>query len=168
MNENLEFEYTVTKKVEGKYLLQRILMVIGYAVFAGVFFFGLFLAHLYPLMAFVILVEWIVIFFTWRYVSIEYRYETISGGIKFFTIYGGRTKKEILSLRIKDFDEIGRLNDSIDTNSFDKKYSFISSEKCSDIYYATFFEDGKRCIVLFEAIDRSLKILKCYNLNTCF
>ena len=92
MNENLEFDYTVTKKVEGRYLLDRLLMIFGYIVFGMIFFFGLYLAHLYQFIAFIILVEWIVVFFTWRYVSIEYRYETLSGGIKFYTVYGGKKK----------------------------------------------------------------------------
>ena len=169
MNENLEFEYTVAKKVEGKYLLNRILMILGYVVFGGAFFFGLFLAHLYPLMAFIILVEWIVVFFTWRYVSVEYRYETLSGGIKFFTVYGGKTKKEELSLRIKDFSELGAYTEEIGALSFDKKYSFVSSENKQDVYYGIFTDgEGKNCIVLFEAIDRSLKILKFYNSNASF
>lgn len=169
MNENLEFEYTVSKKVEGKYRLHRLLMILAYIVFGGAFFFGLFLAHLYPLMAFSVLVEWIAIYFTWRYVSIEYRYETLSGGIKFFTIYGGKTKREDLSLRIKDFDEIGAYNSDVAARSFDMKYSYLSSDSKQDAYYATFKNnDGKECIVLFEAIDRSLKIFKFYNSNAKF
>ena len=169
MNENLEFEYTVSKKVEGKYRLHRLLMILAYVVFGGAFFFGLALAHLYPLMAFSVLVEWIAIFFTWRYVSIEYRYETLSGGIKFFTVYGGKTKREDLSLRIKDFDEIGVYNSEVATRSFNKKYNYLSSENTPDAYYATFKDNnGYECIVLFEAIDRSLKIFKFYNSNTNF
>ena len=39
MNENLEFDYTVTKKVEGRYLLDRLLMIFGYIVFGMIFFF---------------------------------------------------------------------------------------------------------------------------------
>ena len=93
MNENNEFDYTVTKKPEGGYLVKRLLMILLYVVFGAVYFFGLALAHLYPLMAFIILLEWILVFFTWRFVSIEYRYETASGAICFYEVYGGKKKK---------------------------------------------------------------------------
>ena len=83
MNENHEFDYTVAKCSEGLYKIKRILMIFGYIVFGAIYFFGLALAHLYPLMAFIVLIEWILVFFTWRDVSIEYKYETVSGGIRF-------------------------------------------------------------------------------------
>jgi hypothetical protein len=110
MNENNEFDYTITKKVEGKYRLIRFLMIAGYVLFGAVYFIGLAIAHLYPIMAFTPLLIWILVFFTWRYVSIEYRYETVSGGIKFYTVYGGKNKILILEKRIKDFDEISPVN----------------------------------------------------------
>ncbi len=172
MNENNEFEYTVAKKVEGKYRLCRLLMILGYVLFGAAYFFGLAIAHLYPLMAFVVLLEWILIFFTWRFVSIEYRYETVSGGISFYKVLGGKKKKLLLEMRIKEFEEISPVDAEakarIASMSFDRSYNFARSEKMEDDkYFATFKnEAGKSAIVYFEATEQSLKILRFYNSHT--
>jgi hypothetical protein len=168
MNENNSFDYTVTKKIEGKYLLYRTLMVMGYVFFGFTYFFGLFYAHLYPLMAFVVLLEWILVFLTWRYVSIEYKYETESGIIHFYNVYGGKSQKQIIEVKIKDFKDIGILDDEafdlLSKENFDAVYSFIRSESDSaDKYYATFEKDGARCVVYFIAPEQMLKILKFFN-----
>ena len=172
MNENNEFDYTVAKKVEGKYLLHRMLMIFGYVVFGAVYFFGMAIAHLYPLMAFIVLIEWILIFFTWRFVSIEYRYETVSGGIKFYNVFGGKKKKLLLEMRIKEFEEISPLDAESKARilgmGLDKSYSFARSENDdTDKYFAIFKDkDGKSCIVYFEATEQALKILRFYNSKT--
>ena len=172
MNENNEFDYTVEKKVEGKYRLYRILIILGYVLFGAGYFIGLAIAHLYPIMAFTPLLIWILVFFTWRYVSVEYRYETVSGGIKFYTVYGGKKKKMMLDMRIKELNEISPVNADtkarISSTRFDKSYFFARSERDdTDKYFATFIDsDGKECIVYFEATEQALKILKFYNSNT--
>ena len=171
MEANHEFDYTVNKKVEGKYLLARILMILGYVVFGCVYFFGLALAHLYPLIAFIILLEWILIFFTWRFVSIEYRYETVSGGIKFFKVYGGKKKKLVLEKRIKEFEIIAPYNaETVLTLSkvdFANKHYFNRSEKdLTDCYYAVYGHECKKSLIVFEATQSALKIFRFYNQNT--
>ena len=168
MNENSAFDYTVAKKVEGKYLLHRILMIVGYVLLGSAYFFGLFLAHFYPLMAFVVLIVWITVFFTWRYVSIEYRYETESGMIRFYTVYGGKKKKLVLEKRIKEFIEISKCSEDnlarISAAEFNNVYRLVRSESFGpDDYFATFELNGKNCIVYFEANEQALKILKFYN-----
>ena len=171
MDATHEFDYTVNKKVEGKYLLARILMIIGYVVFGAVYFFGMAFAHLYPLMAFIILLEWILIFFTWRYVSIEYKYETVSGGIRFYIVYGGKKKKLLLEKRIKEFSAIAPYDSdsraSLAQVGANVKYFCARSEKSDiDCFYALYdTEKGKEAIV-FEATQASLKFLRFYNQNT--
>lgn len=168
MSENNSFEYTVSKKAEGKYLTQRILMIVAYVVFCAAYFFGMFAAHLLPLMAFTPILTWMLVFFTWRYVSIEYRYETESGAIRFYNVYGGKKRKLMLEIRIKDFNEIARLTEETKVRlskiHFDNVYSFVKSENDdSEKYFATFDHDGKQSIVYFEAPEQALKILKYYN-----
>ena len=172
MNENNEFDYTVAKKVEGKYRIYRILMVLLYVLFGSVYFIGMAIAHLYPIMAFTPLLVWILVFFTWRFVSIEYRYETVSGGIKFYNVYGGKKKKLILEMRIKEFEEISPIDPEtkarIAETGFDKSYNFARSENDdTDKYFASFKDkDGRHCILYFEATEQALKILRFYNSKT--
>ena len=171
MNENHEFDYTVTKRSEGSYRIKRILMILGYVAFGAVYFFGLALAHLYPLMAFVILLEWILIFFTWRYVSIEYKYETVSGGIRFYEVYGGKKKKLLLEKRIKEFSSVepytAEAKAALDGETFSEKHICVRSEEDhTDCFYAIYDTEGGRGIVVFEATQAALKILRFYNQNT--
>jgi hypothetical protein len=168
MEENMEFEYTVTKKREGDYLAKRILAIVGYIVFGLTFFIGLSLLHLYQCIAFIVLVEWILIFFTWRYVSIEYKYETLSGAIRFYTIYGGKNKKLLLDFRIKSFTEIVPFSDEISKRSFAKEIFCLSSMKAAPDRYCAIYKDsnGQDCVVHFEATQKTLKILKFYNSST--
>lgn len=172
MNEFHEFEYTVTKKSEGAYRIKRILMVGLYVLFGLVYFFGLALAHLYPLMALIIFFEWMLVFLTWRYVSIEYSYTLISGNMTFYTVYGGKKKKTMLEKRVKTFSEIRPLGENekseLAKRRFSNVYSFIRSEnEISDKYFAVFAEDdASESIVYFEATQQTLKILKYYNSNT--
>lgn len=168
MNENLEFDYTVTKKVEGNYLLKRILMIVGYVLFGLLFFFGLYTVHLYQFIAFIVLVEWIVVFFTWRYVSIEYRYETVSGAIRFYTVYGGKKKKLMLEMRIKDFTEICPYSESLAKRSFAEESCCLSSERTAPDRYCAIYRnrEGKECAVHFEATQKTLKVLRFYNSAT--
>jgi len=168
MNENLEFEYTVTKKVEGRYLVNRLLMIAGYIIFAMVFFFGLFILHLYQFIAFIVLVEWILIYFTWRYVSIEYRYETLSGEIKFYTVYGGKKKKLLLRKRIKDFTEIKPFSEELAKREYSNEIFCLSGIKSNTDRYCAVYKDdnGLDAAVHFEATQKTLKILKFYNSET--
>ena len=171
MNENNEFEYTVAKKSEGKYRLYRVLMIFGYILFGAGYFFGLALAHLYPIMAFTPLLIWILVFFTWRFVSIEYRYEAVSGGIRFYKVFGCKKKKLLIEKRIKEFscikpyDEDGKAD--IANEKFVVRHMCVRSEKdASDCFYAIYDTEGGKGIVIFEATQSALKILRFYNSNT--
>jgi len=168
MEENLEFNYTVAKKVEGDYLMKRVLMILGYVIFGLVFFFGLYLLHLYQFIAFIVLIEWILVFFTWRYVSIEYKYETVSGSIRFYAVYGGKKKKQLKELRIKDFTEISPYSEETEKRDFASRIYCISSQKSAPDRYCGIYvdESGKESIIHFEATQKTLKILKFYNSGT--
>ena len=168
MSDYNEYEYTVAQKPEGKWKRRRFLMVLGYVVFGLLFFFGFFALKLYPLMALVILAEWILVFFTWRYVSVEYKFYTASGKISFICIYGGRTKKTVLEMSVKDFESITPVSDASVLISDKGKYArvdiFVSSVSSPDIYCGVYKNsDGVDCAVCFEATQKLLKIMKYYN-----
>lgn len=171
MSESIENFFTVTKKPEGKYRQKRILFILGYIIFGLLYFFGLFAAHLYAFIAFIILFEWILIFFTWRYVSIEYKYEIVSSNVNFYTIYGGKSKKLVLTRHIKDFEEIKPLDstvkDEIKSGIYKKVNDFRSSENSEDGYYASYTDENEnQAIVCFDGSQKTLKLFKYYNSKT--
>ena len=171
MSESVENFFTVTKKPEGKYKQKRILFVLGYIAFGLLYFFGLFTAHLYAFIAFIVLLEWILVFFTWRYVSVEYKYEIESSNVNFYVIYGGKSKKLMLTRHIKDFEEIKPLDNVVKEDIKNGKYTIVndfrSSDNSEDGYYAAYTdENGRTAIVCFDGSQKTLKLFKYYNSKT--
>ena len=82
------YEYVVAAKVDGKLLRNRILLVIGYVLYAIVFMTLVFASKLLPLGAFVVVTTAIIVYLTWRYVDVEYEYTVVKGEMTFSKIYG--------------------------------------------------------------------------------
>ena len=136
MTEFHEFEYTVTKKPEGAYLTKRILMIALYVLFGLVYFFGLAAAHLYPLMALIIFFEWMLVFVTWKYVSIEYTYSLISGTMTFCICSKFHNDSFPSSIAFFSFSEQSNMS----TNKQINKLLFfitLSSYPNTDIHHCT-------------------------------
>ena len=171
-------EYSVDKKKEGKYKTQRFLMILAYAgVFALVVgivalinkltdgatgMFGVFMFALAPLAL------WMMIFFTWKYVSIEYKYVIDHAEFTAYTVYGGKKENKVFSCRMKDFRLIAPYNDQykseIDTYADAVKIDVTPSMNANDIYAGVAEDEyGKRTVVFFQATSHSLKALKYYN-----
>ena len=165
-------EYTVSQKIEGKWKLWRFLLIIGYLVFS-VGYFGFCMAiHFLPLGCFTPLFTWIVIFLTWRYVSVSYQYQIVSGEMKFKRILSDRYKKPLFTFKIKDFDHIAPYNDRLEQSraeayGAEKTLWAASSMSSPDLYFALFTDaDGKKTILYFEVTHKSLNLLKSYNKST--
>ena len=161
------YEFVVAQKHEGKVQLFRILAVVSYVLFFCVVATALILLHFPWMVAVLPIFEWMLIFFTWRYRSVEFEYSMTSGNITFSYIYGGRSRKTALETAIKRFQEIAPLDDAalsrLEARDIQKEYRFISSDDAPDIYYALLEEDGELSVVLFEATQKALGILRFYN-----
>ena len=83
MNEFNTYEFVVAQKHEGKVQLFRILAVVSYVLFFCVVAAALILLHFPWMVAVLPIFEWILIFFTWRYRSVEFEYSMTSGNITF-------------------------------------------------------------------------------------
>ena len=145
MNEFNTYEFVVAQKHEGKVQLFRILAVVSYVLFFCVVAAALILLHFPWMVAVLPIFEWIT----------------------FSYIYGGRSRKTALETAIKRFQEIAPLDDAalsrLEARDIQKEYRFISSDDAPDIYYALLEEDGELSVVLFEATQKALGILRFYN-----
>ena len=164
------YEYTVKKKVEGSFLLKKILFISLYVLYVLLVLTIALLTKLAaPAIAFIPLTLWMLIYFTYPYCDVEYEYSMIDGYITFSTIYGQRKRKENFSIRISSFERVapydGDHSGEIDRYSPDKTYSAFSSDSApADPYFALFKDkDGKKCVFCFEATNRALRIIKYYN-----
>ncbi len=170
MDEFQVYEYVVAPKKQGKYLLKRTLMIVAY-IFLIMALLVLMLSFkaLTPVFALSLVFVLIVIYFTWRYVSVEHEYSMVSGEVTFSVIYGGRTRKQVVCFRLKDCTMIAPAHvkewqERAELFGAKKEYSALSSADAPDAYFAT-FEDEKqeKCIVYFEATEKALKICRFYN-----
>ena len=123
---------------------------------------------LWPLGMFTPLFTIILIFFTWRYVSVEHEYIIVSGTITFTEIYGGRSRRQKLECKIKDFEKIAPMTDEYKdiyaAKDITAVYDFRGSTATPDAYFAAFrTKDGKKAVVYFEATAKALKIFQFYN-----
>ena len=108
-----------------------------------------------------------VIMYVWKLFNCELEYSMTSGIMTFSRIYGGVKRKKILEVTIKDFREIAPRTAESDAKlkaqGVAKTYTFSSHSTANDQYYATFEENGQKCVVYFEATEKALKILRYYN-----
>ena len=161
-------EFVVEKKVEGQYKMQRLLMLLGYAVVAGVVVGAVVISKLIPLIALAPTAVWMLSFFTWPLVSIEYGYTVDASVFTVEKIMGGKKKVKLFQAKVKEFSLIAPYNDKYqaeaDAFGADQRIEAVSSMDCYDLYFALHTaEDGKKTVVFFQATAQSLKALKYYN-----
>lgn len=176
MSEFNSFEFVVEQAKEGKWKLLRFGMIALYVLYAVAVavVIGVALPGMVPLFALVPVTLWIIVYFTWRYTSLEYEYSIQSGELTFSKIYGKRSRRTQLKMRVRDASLIAPLDDgeySARATAYqpEVEFSAISSLKAPDIYFMLFeLEDQKtgkkkHAIFYFEATAGALKTCRFYN-----
>lgn len=170
------YEFVVAQKAEGRFLRRRILFVLMYFAYVATFLtVGIITRIGIPLVALVPVTTWIIIFFTWRYVQVEYEYSITSGILVFTEIYGGRSRKKMMEVHIKDATAILPIDDpkteaQVDRFAPEIVYNAIHTKKAEDTYVMLFTDEtdkvrgkGKNIAFTFVATTQALKVLKYYN-----
>lgn len=166
------YEYVVSPKAQPAWKIKRLLAVLGYILYVVVLFtVGIISRLLVPCLALVPLSTWMLIWFTWRYVSVEYEYSFVSGTMTLNHILGGRNRKKVVDIRIKNAVAIapydGEYIKTAEQYAPEKTYDFCSSMQSPDLYFLLFETDNaRRGIVYFEATKEALRILRYYNSST--
>ena len=103
--------YMVTKKVEGKYKLNRILMVCAYVIVA-IIYASVFtvIIKMPALLTFLPIIIWMMTYFTWPFVNIEYEYTIVGGVLRAREVYGLRMYRELFSVRLSQMTLIAPYN----------------------------------------------------------
>ena len=161
------YEYVVAQK-GSKATLKKVFLSVFYVLYViGALLLGAFAKLILPLLAFIPLSLWMIVFFTWRYAKLEYEYSIVSGELTLSNVYGGRSRRKVVSFRIKDCSLIAPLNDQYadraDAYGAEKVFVALSDTDSPSAYFATFALDGKKCIIYFEATSHALKMFKYYN-----
>lgn len=161
-------EYVVDKKVEGKYKMQRLLMLLSYVVIAGVIIAAVVISGFIPLIALAPMAVWMLYFFTWHLVSIEYSFIVDASVLTVEKVMGGKKKIKLFSAKVKDLSLIAPYDDKYkaeaDAFGADNRVEAVPNMACYDLYFALHTDEkGKKTIVFFQATAQSLKALKYYN-----
>ena len=156
--------------------MQRILMILLYVVIfavvggigiwigiaTGLGLFGVVLFALAPLAI------WMMVYFTWKFVSIEYKYVIDHSEITVFTVYGGKDEVVAFKGKVKDFELIAPNNDEYKAKVSEfgeaKVIEAVPTMNTYDIYFGLHKdEQGNKTVVYFQATSHSLKAFKYYN-----
>lgn len=160
------FEYACSQKAEGKWALYKLLLILLYVCYVVAFGVIIYITAFVPVGALIPVTLWILVYFTYKYTSPDYKYTVEHGEMCFYKTVGKKEKK-ITSFPLKDALLIAPINEAKDKISelgCSKSYSAVPYAKCPDVYAALYTDrEGKRCVFYFRATREALKVMNHYN-----
>lgn len=162
-------EYVYDRKNEGKLKLMKNIAICGYALFAGGIFAVLCAFQLFWFVAVLPIFTWMLVYFTWGYISYDYYYEFNHGQMEFGAVRvtkNGRRRRPKLKLVVKEASLAKVYNPGEDSlDGIEKVYDFSESQT-SDKRIILFFNDGgKSAAVIFEGTARVAKLIASFCQN---
>ena len=164
------FEYAVAEGKSKTLTLKKVALIAAYVLWALVFFLvGCMTRLLVPMIALVPITVWIFVFLTWRYTQVEYECSFFSGTLTVSRILGGRTRKVLCEVNIRDLSAVFPYEDTNVSRAeqYDAEETFFaaSSMEAPNLYIALWqdVESGKRRMLCFEVNEKAVKILRYYN-----
>ena len=174
-------EYTVDRKKQGAYRFLKPLIIAAWIVIPIVLIVATVIigntlggiGGLFKMSIFIILplTAGLAKFFfmpSIAYGDVAYECTISSGDMSFAKIYGDRFRREWFALKISDMEKCAPYTDDaareLDGQSFAHVYRAVSSMDAEHVYYAIYVNDkNERCLVYFEVIKKSLKMIKTYH-----
>lgn len=175
LNEFSTYEFAVSQKGGGKRIAARVGLIFLYVSYVpAVLFLGMKFSIIAPLLAFIPLSLWVLIFVTWRYTCIDYEYSVTSGTLTFTKIYGNRSRRKVFEMQLREAVRIAPLEDAQEAERGtawrpEREFLGISSLSAPDVYFMLFELKGgksgekRRAIYYFEATAKMLSICRFYN-----
>lgn len=155
-------EYSYTRASEGAYKTKRMIMISIYVLFVCAFFTVVLLTKLIPVFALCPIFLWMLIFFTWRYVSYDYYFEFKEGNLQLGKIIGtknGRKKLPTVRIHIKEADYIAPFSEAADRLAEAKRvYDYSESSSSDKRILILFKEQGEVAAVIFEGTAKIAKL----------
>ena len=165
----MAYEYVVSEKKSAALLCKRISLILLYVLWAtGFLLVGVTTKLLVPLMALVPLTLWILVFLTWRFTQIEYELSFFSGVLTVSRIYGGRTRKKLEEITIRELSGVYPCEEPYTEaiNAFGhEKELFAASDAASPNLWVALWKDeeGVKRALWFEGTEKAIKIFRFYN-----
>ena len=159
-------EFSVTRKPDKEIKTKRFLFILLYAAVLGIFaYIFLVLTQMAPVMAIVLIIEYIVFLATWHLSKIEYTYIVEKGNLHVNKLVGRLKAKEIVNVKISDNAGIAPADDEDYAYMLDGVEATVDctiSPNSEDRYFAVFNIGGKKTAVYFNAATKLLQMLHYY------
>lgn len=164
-------DYTVSKKVEGKYKTQRILFwVVSIVAILALILVGCIINPFLglALIVFSVMVIMALNYFLFRYLKIEYSYAIENSELICTEIYGNTADKLLLRIKTSSIERVipyeGEYKAEVDRTGFKEKTDLRSTPNTDQAYCVLYRkDDGKKGVVFLEACNKTLKAFKYYN-----
>lgn len=172
MDYTATYEYVISARKKPILRMRRALLLTGYVLYVVVLLIiGFATRILAPILALVPLSTWILVWLTWRYVSVDYEYSMTSGVMTLSKIYGGRSRKKVAEITIRDMTAImpfeGEYIAVAERYAPERAIDFTVDLQRPNVYCALYeTADKRRGILYFEATDKALRVLYYYNRAT--
>jgi hypothetical protein len=167
---NAPYEYIVSEKKTPLLLFKRAALIVFYALWAiGWLLAGVMIKLIVPLLAFIPISLWILVFLTWRYTQVEYEYSFFSGELTVSRVLGGRTRRTLCTIKLRDIELLIPCSSDDDAVRIDRfspqRVLFAASSEDSPTLFAALFknEDGTPTALYFEPDEKARKIVRYYN-----
>lgn len=168
----METHASYERVIPQKSLNRKIVALCGYVIFAIIgIYFALSSANIY-VAALAIVAEFILIMLTKKYICVEIEYSFVGGIFTVSKIFGKRSRKTIVEIELSSCILIDHATDEVlaRVRSMNTSDSFIDvsvNNADGDVLVALWEVDKKREAILFNADERTLKILYRVNAQSC-
>jgi len=166
------YEYAVAEAKSNKLLMKKLLFLAAYILYgAVVLIVGVIVKLILPILCFIPLSIWIIVFLTWRFTQLEYEYSFFSGKLTVSKILGGRSRKKLCEVHLRDLAAVFPYEDAnvsrAEAFNAEKTVFAASGMNAENLYIALWTDpdSGKRTILLFEPNEKAIKIIKYYNMS---
>lgn len=166
------FEYVVAEAGGKKKTTKKLLFVAAYVLYcAVVLIVGFIVKLILPILCFIPLSIWIIVFLTWKYTQLEYEYSFFSGNLTVSRILGGRSRKKLCEVHLRDLAAVFPYRDAnlsrVEAFGAEVTVFAASATQAEGLYVALWQdkESGKRMMLYFEPNEKAIRIIKYYNMS---
>lgn len=166
------YEYAVAQARTLALKFKKLLFVLFYVLWgAAVLIVGVIVKLILPILCFIPLSIWIIVYLTWKYTQVEYEYSFFSGKLTVSKILGSKKRRVLAEVQIRKLSSVMPYTDenAARAEAFGaKKAIFAASSMEAENLYIALWEDEDtklRHLLCFEPNEKAIKIIKYYNMS---
>ena len=164
-------DFTYEKKAVGRQKLLKRLFVLGYLLFVLAYFLFCYITRIIPLFAVCPIFTWILVYFTWGYVSFDVYYTFNHGDMELGRLKkkkNGAVRKPVVKLNVKSAQLIAPYNEAVVSEEYKsarRYYDFSSGTDIEKTAVAIFPTDKGSVAVSFLLSPRSASLISSFSPN---